>query len=239
MSNTPSPTNKNAEAIASMFNKIAERYDFLNSFLSLGIHKIWRKKSIQFANPQNPVCVLDIATGTADFAIETLNIYPQSQVMGIDISSEMLKIGQQKIINKKLQSHLTIQIGDAETIDFKSASYDLITIGFGVRNFDKLDVCLQNINRMMKSNATLCILEFTKPTKFPIVIFYKFYLNVITPVIGKLFAKDKEAYSYLPNSINTFPCNNEFIAILNANGFKNTSYKTMALGLVAVYKGQK
>ena len=238
---TVTPYNNNdskKDQVAQMFNNIAYRYDFLNSLLSLGIHKGWRRKCVQLISEKNPKYLLDVATGTADFAIECMKLNPTS-VIGIDISEGMMKFGREKIEKLNLQNKISLQYGDAETCDLPSNSIDAITVGFGVRNFQNLEKGLQNMNRILKPGGQICILEFSTPRKFPMKQFYKFHFKYITPTVGKLFSKDSSAYTYLPESIKVFPDNERFVEILEKTGYYKATFQAVSFGLAAIYLAEK
>ena len=236
---TPYNTNESKkEQVAHMFDNIAFRYDFLNSLLSLGIHKGWRRKCIQLIAAKKPKHILDVATGTADFAIGAMKLNPE-KIIGIDISEGMMKYGRKKIEELHLEKTITLQYGDAETCDLPDNSMDAITVGFGVRNFENLEKGLANMLRMLKPGGQLCVLEFASPTKFPIKQFYKFHFKFITPTLGKLFSKDSRAYTYLPESIKVFPDNERFTAILEKVGYKNASFSSVGWGLASIYLAEK
>ncbi len=226
------------DQVAQMFNKIAYRYDFLNSLLSLGIHKGWRRKCVQLISEKKPKHLLDVATGTADFAIECMKLNPTS-VIGIDISEGMMKFGREKIEKLNLQNKISLKYGDAETCDLPSNSIDAITVGFGVRNFQNLEKGLQNMNRILKPGGQICILEFSTPRKFPMKQFYKFHFKYITPTVGKLFSKDSSAYTYLPESIKVFPDNERFVEILEKTGYYKATFQPVSFGLAAIYLAEK
>lgn len=226
------------EQVAQMFDNIAFRYDFLNSLLSLGIHKGWRRKCITLIAEKKPHYILDVATGTGDFAIAALKLNPV-KVIGIDISEGMMKFGRKKIQKLHLDKIITLQFGDAEACDLPDNSMDAITVGFGVRNFENLEKGLANMLRILKPGGQLCVLEFSSPQKFPIKQFYKFHFKYITPTLGRLFSKDTRAYTYLPESIKAFPDNERFTAILEKVGYKNASFSSVGLGLASIYLAVK
>jgi len=227
------------EQIASMFNNIARRYDFLNHFLSFGIDKYWRKKAIKYLTriSDNSI-ILDIATGTADFAIQAAKLNPK-KIIGIDISEEMLLIGRKKIKKKFLNQKIILQKGDSEKLEFPNNMFDGVIVAFGVRNFENLKNGINEIYRVLKPNSTFAVLEFSKPSIFPIKQFYNFYFNIILPLIGKVFSKDNSAYRYLPESVNNFPDNNNFINELKVAGFSNCSLQRLTFGIVTIYTGVK
>ncbi len=231
-------TDSKKEQVAKMFDNIAFRYDFLNSLLSLGIHKIWRKKCVKLIATKNPKVILDVATGTGDFAIACNTLNPTTTI-GIDISEGMMKFGREKLVKLSLDKKITLQYGDAETCDLSANSIDAIVVGFGVRNFENLEKGLVNMQRMLKPGGQLCVLEFSYPRNFPIKQLYHFYFKFITPTIGKLFSKDTRAYSYLPESVKAFPDNERFVDILNSVGYTNATFKKLSFGIAAIYIADK
>lgn len=224
--------------VAQMFDNIANRYDFLNSLLSLGIHKGWRKKCVRMLSPGKPKMILDVATGTGDFAIECAKLNPE-KIIGIDISEGMMSFGRQKLKEKKLDQLISLQAGDAETVDFADNTFDAIVVGFGVRNFQHLEKGLSNLHRILKPGGQLIVLEFSYPTNFLVKAGYNFYFSYITPVIGKIFSKDNRAYSYLTESVKAFPNNEAFVKIMEQTGYKACSFKSLSLGIAAIYRGSK
>ena len=221
-----------------MFNSISGRYDFLNHFLSLGIDKAWRKKAIKILAKSNPKIILDVATGTADFAIQALSINPD-KVVGVDISEGMLAVGRNKIQKRSLSNKIELKSGDSENLPFSDNNFDAVTVGFGVRNFENLQKGLREINRVMKPGATLVILEFSRPRRFPVKQGYNFYFKFVLPKIGRWVSRDKSAYTYLPESVEAFPDGDKFLAILHETGFKNTACKPLTFGVSSIYTAQK
>lgn len=224
--------------VASMFNSIAHRYDFLNHFLSAGIDNVWRRRAIRILALKRPKSILDIATGTGDFAISALKANPDF-INGIDISEGMLKIGQEKIKKKGLTNKIKLETGDSENINFTDNKFDAITCAFGVRNFENLENGLKEMFRVLKTGGTCIILEFSKPTTFPIKQMYSFYFKNVLPTVGRLFSKDSRAYSYLPESVSEFPHGQEFLNIMVKTGFCNTKCKTLTFGIASIYIGEK
>lgn len=221
-----------------MFNAIAHKYDFLNHLLSMGIDRVWRNKAIKMLTPYKPAQILDIATGTGDFAIAALKLNPQ-KVVGIDISEGMLEKGKAKIIKKGYASVINLQLGDSENMTFPSNSFDAITIGFGVRNFENVNKGLAEMCRVLKQGGVVAVLEFTKPASFPFKQIYKFYFFYILPIIGKLFSKNSEAYSYLPESVMAFPERADFIDLMHQAGFVNGRFKVLTMGIASIYFAEK
>lgn len=231
-------TTSKKEQVATMFNNIAPKYDFLNQLLSLGIHKGWRRKAVKQLSPVAPKSILDIATGTGDFAIEAMSLKPE-KIVGVDISEGMLKIGIEKIKKLGLQDKITLQLGDSENLPFADGSFDAITVGFGVRNFENLEKGINDIYRVLNRGGMVSILEFSKPRVFPVKQVYHFYFRYITPTIGKLFSKDNSAYTYLPESVKAFPDGEDFLNVLKKAGFKDTKAIPVTFGVASIYTGVK
>jgi len=192
------------EQVAEMFDNIAHKYDFLNHILSLGIDILWRKKAIRLLKPYQPKQMLDIATGTGDFALEALALNPD-KIIGADISRDMLAVGVEKIKKKGHQDKISFQYGDSENLPFETNTFDAITVSFGVRNFEDLEKGLSDMRRVLKPKGAVAIIEFSKPQAFPIKQLYNFYFKNILPALGKLISKDARAYTYLPESVAAFP----------------------------------
>ena len=225
--------------VALMFNKIAHRYDFLNHFLSLNIDKIWRRKAIKELSDIKPQQILDVASGTGDLALTIHKQLKPNKIIGIDISGKMLEYGRKKIQKIGLEDIITLQLGDSENIEFDDNTFDAVTAAFGVRNFENLKVGISEMYRVMKPGGKLVILEFSQPEKFPIKQIYRFYFLKILPFIGKIFSKDRSAYTYLPESVNAFPYGDAFLKVLNASGFSQTKARKLAFGIASVYLGIK
>lgn len=223
--------------IALMFNNIAKRYDFLNHFLSVGIDKLWRRKAINLLKPYAPKRILDIATGTGDFAIEALRLNPD-KVVGMDISVGMLKVGKEKIKKKKLEDIIFLKEGDSENIDLPDNSFDATIVAFGVRNFENLDKGLEEINRVIKPKGRVVILEFSKPKAFPVKQVYDLYFKKLLPLFGKLISSDTSAYTYLPESVYAFPDRELFIQHMEKAGFTDCQQHSLTFGIASIYTGQ-
>ena len=226
------------EQVAKMFDNISHRYDFLNHVLSLGIDKGWRKKAIRLIRPLNPKQLLDVATGTGDFAIEALSLNPD-KIIGVDISAGMLEVGRKKIAERKLENRIELQLGDSESLPFADASFDAVTVAFGVRNFENLENGLKEIYRVLKPQGMLVVLEFSRPRKFPFKQVYGFYFKFVLPKIGRLISSDKAAYTYLPESVEAFPDGEDFLHVLKTVGFNNTQCTVLTLGISSIYTGRK
>lgn len=226
------------EQVAKMFDSISHRYDFLNHFLSLGIDKVWRKKAIDTLRSMKPKYILDVATGTGDFAIESLSLQPD-KIVGIDISEGMLAKGRLKLKERQLDDRVELLSGDSENIPFSENKFDAVTVAFGVRNFENLEKGLDEIYRVLKPMGKIVILEFSKPSRFPFKQIYGFYFSTILPKIGNLISKDSTAYTYLPESVKAFPDGQDFVSILKNVGFKNTTCRPLTFGISSIYVGQK
>ena len=219
--------------VKQMFNKIAGQYDFLNRFLTFGIDNIWRTIAVKKIK-NNPKNVLDIATGTADLAIITAK-YTNAEIIGLDISDQMLKVGKEKITKNKLDSRIKLINGDAENLLFTNETFDAITVGFGVRNFENLEKGLNEIFRVIKKGGYVAILEPSYPEKFPLKQLFNFYFETLTPIIGNLISKDYKAYSYLSKSVKNFPSSNNFIDQLKQIGFSKCNHYSLTFGVVSLY----
>jgi len=226
------------EQVAKMFDNISKNYDGLNRVISLGIDVKWRKKVVQIVGKNKPKQILDIATGTGDLAIMMSQLHPD-KIIGLDISEGMLSVGKQKIAKAHLSDTITMVVGDSETMPFENDTFDAITVSFGVRNFANLAKGIREIARVLKPTGVLVILETSNPTKFPFKQGYKLYTNLILPIIGKLFSKDKVAYSYLSESANSFPFGEAFCNILQKNGFTDTEAAPVTFGVATIYTATK
>ena len=226
-------TDNKKKQVTQMFDNIAKSYDFLIHSLSLGMDNIWRKIAIKKLI-NNPASILDIATGTADFAISASK-HTKAKITGIDISQGMLDVGNEKIIKKGLTDRINLQLADSENLPFKDNSFDALTAGFGVRNFENLNQGLCEMNRTLKSGGIVAILEPSEPSSFPLKQFYNLYFHYILPFIGGIISKDKNAYAYLPNSVTAFPSGEYFLAELEKAGFKNCEHVPLTFGIVSLY----
>lgn len=224
--------------IAKMFDNIAGSYDFLNHFLSMGIDIYWRRKAIKQLIKLAPQKILDVATGTADFAIEAVKLYPE-KIIGIDISEKMLQIGKNKIKKLNLNKNIELISGDCEDLPFENNHFDAILVSFGVRNFENLEKGLSEMYRVLDKNGTVVILEFSRPKKFPIKNIFNFYFKNILPNIGRLISKDNRAYTYLPQSVQSFPDGKDFLNIMKKTGFSDLQQIPLTFGIASIYIGKK
>jgi demethylmenaquinone methyltransferase / 2-methoxy-6-polyprenyl-1,4-benzoquinol methylase len=226
------------ERVEDMFDSIAPRYDLLNRVLSGGIDRSWRKKAIDQLVPLQPKYILDIATGTADLAIEAMRLHPE-KITGVDISNKMLEIGREKLIAKHLNHKIVLEQGDSEHLNFADNSFDAITVAFGVRNFENLETGLKEMLRVLKPGGMVVILEFSQPTNFPVKQVYHFYSKYILPTIGQLLSKERSAYEYLPESVKAFPYGLNFLEVLEKSGYRNTKYTPLTFGIASIYTAGK
>jgi len=226
------------ERVVVMFNRIARYYDFLNHFLSLSLDKTWRKKAIDQLTEDKPKVILDVATGTADLAIEALRLNPD-KIIGIDISDKMLELAKEKIDKRGLSNKIHVQKGDSENLPFAEGSFDAVTVAFGVRNFENLAKGLSEMSRVIRKGGMVVILEFSRPRKSPFKQLFRFYFNNILPFIGKVVSRDNKAYRYLPESVKEFPDGTDFINMLKKAGFSSPEYKPLSFGICTIYTGKK
>ena len=226
------------QQVEHMFDNIAPRYDFLNHFLSLGIDKIWRRKAIRVLSEYKTDLLLDVATGTGDFAIAATKLKP-SKIIAFDISEQMLNVGRIKAEKFGLANLIEFVKGDSEAMPFSDHQFDAITVAFGVRNFENLEKGLLEFHRVLKPEGVAVILEFSKPKYFPFKQFYFFYFFTILPFVGRLVSKDRSAYSYLPESVMAFPDDQNFLSILSSCGFSRSKQKRLTFGIATIYIAEK
>jgi demethylmenaquinone methyltransferase/2-methoxy-6-polyprenyl-1,4-benzoquinol methylase len=226
------------EQVTKMFDNISTNYDGLNRVISFGIDIKWRKRVVEILKKKNPSSILDIATGTGDLAINLVET-GASRIIGLDISAGMLAVGQKKVDEKKLGSTIDMIVGDSENLPFEENSFDAVTVAFGVRNFENLEIGLSEIYRVLKKGGNLVILETSVPTKTPFKQGYNFYTKLILPKIGRLFSKDDDAYAYLSESAAFFPYGKAFNNILGKSGFIDIENKPQTLGVASIYVATK
>jgi len=226
------------EQVAQMFDNISRKYDFLNHTLSLGIDNLWRRKAIKMLKSYEPKVILDVATGTGDFALAALKLNPE-KVIGVDISAGMLEVGKEKMRKKQVSDIIEMQLGDSEGLNFEENKFDAVIVAFGVRNFENLEEGLKDMRRVLKEGGQLLILEFSTPTLFPFKQIYHFYFRWILPKIGRLISKDQSAYSYLPESVRAFPSGEGFLKVLDQTGYKVSICKPLTLGISSIYLATK
>lgn len=224
--------------VRSLFDSIAYRYDLLNHLLSGGIDLYWRRRAIEHLLTLQPKRILDVATGTADFAIATIRLQPE-QVIGVDIAEEMLKLGRVKLKKKGLDSTITLHAGEAEKLQFETNSFDAAIVAFGARNFEDLEKGLSEMHRVVRPGGKIVVLEFSRPKHFPFRQVYFFYFLNILPFIGRLASKSKDAYTYLPDTVMKFPDGRDFLSILQRVGFTHTTEERLTFGIASIYTGTK
>ncbi len=222
-----------------MFDNVAGRYDFLNRLLSLGVDITWRKRLIREMKAYQPNHILDMATGTADLAIMAARSLPQTRITGIDLSPNMIEYGLKKIENKDIKQRIELIVGDSEKMNIEDDHFDGAMVAFGVRNFENLTKGLMELHRVLKPGKPLMVLEFSKPTIFPVKQLFNVYFRYILPAIGKLFSKDPKAYTYLYESVQAFPEYDDFQAIMEEAGFKRCRWHALTFGICSLYIGEK
>jgi len=221
-----------------MFDNIAPTYDLLNHSLSLNIDRLWRKKVIKLLKAKHPKDLLDVATGTGDLAIAALKVKPD-KITGIDISSGMIKIGQEKVEERGVAGIIDLIEADSENMPFDDDSFDAVTVAFGVRNFENPLKGLREMHRVTRTDGLLVVLEFMLPKSWFIRPFYLFYFKRIVPMIGRLISKDFSAYKYLPDSVQAFPQGNDFVNLLTEAGYRNAGYRSLSAGIAGLYYAEK
>lgn len=224
--------------VEQMFDTISGNYDTMNRMITLGTDQGWRRKVLKIVSDTQPESILDIATGTGDLAI----LFSQTQaskIIGIDLSAGMLEVGRRKVTELNLDDRLEMVQGDSENLPFEDNSFDAITVGFGIRNFENLEKGLTEILRVLKPNGIFVILETSVPTKFPLKQGYNFYTKTIVPIMGKLFSKDQKAYAYLSESAKNFPFGQELNNILVKVGFTSVKHEPQTMGIATIYSATK
>lgn len=226
------------EQVATMFDAISKNYDGLNRVISFGIDIKWRNKVVDLVSKKKPQTILDVATGTGDLAIN-LTKTGAKEIVGLDISAGMLEVGKQKVTTENLDDTIKMILGDGEKIQYPDNYFDAVTVSFGVRNFENLEKGLTEILRVLKPAGIFVVLETSVPTKFPYKQGYNFHSKVILPLVGKLFSKDKDAYSYLSESAAAFPYGKSFNNILSKVGFINCKDFPQTFGVATIYTASK
>lgn len=222
-----------------MFDTIAPKYDFLNHLLSMGVDKGWRRNVVRRVTKNSPSQLLDMATGTADLAIALSKKNPSCQITGGDLSPRMLEVGRAKVAQRELSERITLVECNALNLPFENDKFDVVTAAFGVRNFENLSRGLSEMYRVTRKGGKICILEFSRPKQGLISSLYLFYFRRILPAVGRMISKDDNAYSYLPASVLTFPCGEEFTAVLAEVGYRNCKSRMVTFGIATIYEGEK
>ncbi len=226
------------EQVTKMFDTISKNYDGLNRVISFGIDIKWRKRVVAILTKKKPKSILDIATGTGDLAINMIETGAQ-RIVGLDISPGMLEVGKEKVNDKKLDKTIEMVVGDSENLPFEENSFDAVTVAFGVRNFESLEKGLAEIYRVLKPAGTFVVLETAVPTKTPFKQGYRFHCNYVLPFVGRLFSKDRSAYTYLSESAAVFPHGENFNNILRKIGFIEVENKPQTFGVASIYVATK
>ena len=221
--------------VENMFDRIAPKYDFFNRLFSLRIDLLWRKNLVNWMQSDDPKQILDVATGTGELVIALWKKFG-GKITAVDLSQEMLNLADKKI--KELGADITIQKANAENLPFESNKFDAVSVGFGVRNFENLEKGLSELRRVVKENGNVYILEFSK-MEGVLSPLYNFYFNKVLPFLAKMISGEKEAYTYLPDSVQNFPCGERMKNILLDLRFSKVEYKKLSLGIVTIYKAKK
>jgi len=225
-------------AVRYLFDSIAYRYDLLNHLLSGGIDFYWRRTAVQSIASQKPRRILDVATGTGDFAIAAMRLNP-AEVVGVDISMPMLELGRRKLAAKNLNHAVRLEEGEAERLAFPEGSFDAAIVAFGARNFENLEGGLKEMRRVLKIGGQILVLEFSRPRGFIFKQIYFFYFRHILPLVGRVISKDKEAYQYLPDTVMKFPDGEDFLNVLRGVGFLSVAQRPLTFGIATIYTGEK
>jgi demethylmenaquinone methyltransferase / 2-methoxy-6-polyprenyl-1,4-benzoquinol methylase len=225
--------------VESMFDTIADQYDFLNHFMSFQQDKRWRKKAILSLKPDAPKVMLDIATGTGDFALEAYKRLKPDHIIGADLSEGMMKVAEEKVRKAGLEAYLSFEVQDCTALTFKDNTFDAVTIAFGVRNFENIAKGISEMYRVLKPGGRMVIIELSRPEKFPMKQLFNIYSSVVLPLAGKLFSKDNLAYEYLPASIKVVPQSTEMVRIMKEQGFAQAAFTPYTFGVCTNYSGLK
>jgi demethylmenaquinone methyltransferase/2-methoxy-6-polyprenyl-1,4-benzoquinol methylase len=227
------------EQIGQMFDNIAQTYDGLNRFLSLGVDQIWRRRLMAAVKADRPQKVLDMATGTGDVALALGKHLSHARITGVDLSAGMLAVGKKKVAAADLADRIEMIQGDSENLSLESESYDAATVAFGVRNFENLQVGLSELCRVLKPGASLHVLEFSRPRVFPVKQIFHAYFRYVLPVVGRLTSRDARAYTYLYESVQVFPEGDDFLQVLRQSGFSEVHCSRLTFGICSLYLARK
>lgn len=228
---------RKAKQVEEMFDSIAPAYDFMNRAMTLGIDKWWRRVAVRMVGKKHPQRILDVATGTGDFAIDLYHKLQPEQVVGIDLSQGMLDVAREKIAKRGLDGSIAVQQGDCLALPFEDGGFDAVTVAFGVRNFEHLLQGYQQMHRVLKSGGVLCVVELSTPRNRFVRWFYDLYTLHIIPWMGSLKSGDRSAYRYLPQSIAAVPQGDDMLAIMREAGFTDCKVKRLTFGTCSIYIG--
>ena len=236
---TPYKSGEKATQVEQMFDNIAPTYDTLNHRLSWNIDRGWRRKAIRQLAPYKPLSMLDIATGTGDFAIMAAEMLQPQRLIGADISEGMMEIGRQKVARRGLDNVIRFEKEDCTSLSYRDDTFDAVTAAFGIRNFADLDKGLSEMCRVLKKGGHLSIVELTQPIGFPMKQLFRIYSHTVLPVYGRLISKDTAAYSYLTKTIEAFPQGERMVSILHKAGFSEASFHRLTFGICTMYFATK
>lgn len=229
---------KKVEQVERMFDHIAPAYDRLNHLMSLGIDRLWRRTALKWLRPHRPALVLDVATGTGDFAIQACRMLPSASLTGVDLSEGMMQVGRRKVEQAGLAARIDFQREDCEALTFSDASFDAVTVAFGIRNFEHLDRGLREMCRVLRPGGHLVILELSTPDRPPMKQLYRIYSRLI-PLMGRLVSHDRSAYTYLPQSIRAFPQGEVMSESIRRAGFSDVRFQRLTFGVCTLYMATK
>ena len=232
-------TTPKREQVEAMFNHIAPTYDLLNHTLAFGIDRRWRRKAIEALKPFAPQTILDVATGTGDFAILAARCLNPERIIGIDISEGMMEVGRQKVNDAGMQSVIRFQKDDCTALSFDAATFDAVTVSYGARNFENLEGGLREMCRVLKPGGHLMLVELTTPPRFPMKQLFGIYSHVVMPLVGRLISHDDSAYTYLPRSMEAFPQAERLVPMLRSCGFSDVQFRRFTFGLSTMYLATK
>lgn len=233
---TPYGTDKSkGEQVEQMFDSIAPAYDFMNRAMTLGIDRLWRKKAVRMVAARSPRLILDVATGTGDLALELARSIPNSVITGVDLSEGMIRVGREKVEKAALADRITLQVADCLSLPFADATFDALTVAYGVRNFADIPAGLREMHRVLKPGGMVCIVELSTPANVLVKPFYKLYTRGIIPLVGRMVSKDTRAYSYLPESIAAVPQRGAMCDLMTAAGFRDAGFRSLTFGVCIIY----
>lgn len=227
------------DQVRDMFDSIAPAYDLMNRMMTLGIDRSWRRRCVRMVRDAAPAAVLDLATGTGDLAVAMARAIPDARVTGADLSEGMIEVGRRKIADAGLSERVSLQVADALALPFPDASFDAVTIAFGVRNFEHLDRGYAEMARVLRPGGLLVVLELTPPSSRVVRPFYNFYTRTIIPAVGRMVSKDSRAYTYLPESIAAVPARDAMTALMEGAGFVDARWHNLTLGVATIYSARK
>jgi demethylmenaquinone methyltransferase/2-methoxy-6-polyprenyl-1,4-benzoquinol methylase len=225
--------------VRDMFDNIAPTYDKLNHILSINIDRIWRRRVVRIVRQMHPHHILDVATGTGDLAIAMARRIPDCHILGVDLSEQMLAIAHDKVLARGMEKQISLSTGDAEHLNVADGSVDVVTVAFGVRNFENLELGLREMHRTIKDGGHIVILEFSNPRARLFGALYRWYSHKVLPFIGRLISRDGAAYDYLPSSVDEFPAPERFMEMLREVGFKSCKARSQSFGIAQIYTAER